>query len=211
MFSAASGLPLAFTATSAGAERARGACRFKGAAANRAGARGIFRRVLRRAGDGAEALFLITAMMQKRSAALLTRTRLDHQMRALCAPRLFHGERIAQAIARGWAAIDRLLLHGRPSAVSRRVSVVVIDALQRQSRSWPAAHVRDERGEVMAPSIAHGDAAAAVTRVRLRVRIDAALNHRLPDVIFRPMTARQSVRCSERHMRHLNIEEAQFV
>ncbi len=76
-----------------------------------------------------------------------------------------------------------ILLEGvRPLAIAWRVSLRVIDAVNRVAvRSW--SHVGVEVGEV-SPAVVHGQSFAAVARKQYGGRIAAALNHARPNAVF---------------------------
>lgn len=76
-----------------------------------------------------------------------------------------------------------LLSRCRPSAITRRVWAVIVDAIQRTPfRTWP--HIAEEASEVIAPLVAHRDAAAAPTLEPLQLSIEAAFVGVLPRSVF---------------------------
>lgn len=80
------------------------------------------------------------------------------------------------------ATVVPLLHRCRPSAVLRTIRPIIIDAVQAVSFGT-GSHVRDERPEVRAPTLAHGDSATAVVLVR-RIRLQlAAATHVQPRAI----------------------------
>jgi hypothetical protein len=76
-----------------------------------------------------------------------------------------------------------LFLCAGPTAIARFVVAIVVDAVK-LVLWWARAHIFDKRGEVMAPSVAHRNAAPApvgVSRVR---RVVAAAAHIAPRLVF---------------------------
>lgn len=97
--------------------------------------------------------------------------------------------RCGQALAKGFdvdavAPISALFRDGRPPAVPRLVVAVAVDAVDRVRRRRPWTHVREERFKVIRPSLAHGDAAPAIQRVRVLAGVCAATAHRIPRVVL---------------------------
>jgi hypothetical protein len=76
-----------------------------------------------------------------------------------------------------------LLLRRRPAAILRRVRAVVVAPIKRVQRRRTFAHVGEERGEIMLPSVAHHDAASAVAWIRRVVRIRTALLRARPALV----------------------------
>lgn len=92
------------------------------------------------------------------------------------------------------ALVVRLLDRGGPSAISRRIVAVVVDAIKRCS--WrPGTHIRHEGAEIIQPSRGYGNPATAVFGVVRRSWPCAATLHCTPGSIFRPdlAFARESV------------------
>ena len=80
--------------------------------------------------------------------------------------------------------VSGLLCAGRPLAILRRVGSVVVDPLQ--GKPFGALpHVVPESGEVLAPTIAHRDAARPVPLVGMVVRVVAAVAHLHPCLVER--------------------------
>jgi hypothetical protein len=84
--------------------------------------------------------------------------------------------------ARGSSVID-LLLSRCPSTVTRFVIAVVIDAIKRQP--WRGtAHIRKEVFKAIQPSLANHNATTAIVLIRRAIRIEAALSHTMPALVF---------------------------
>lgn len=71
---------------------------------------------------------------------------------------------------------------GRPSAITRSVWTVIVDAIQRESIRRP--HVRVKRGEVVSPFIAYVDSTGSVSIKSLIVRTVASLFRARPCIVF---------------------------
>lgn len=82
------------------------------------------------------------------------------------------------------SSVSKLVGTGCPSAVVRRVTLVVIDALKRVF-GWARSHIGVERLKRVSPAVAHRDTSAAVVceRGSLRAIASAASHH--PTVVFR--------------------------
>ncbi len=80
--------------------------------------------------------------------------------------------------------VHGLLLAGSPSAVSRLIVAVVVDALNRVIPRRSIAHVSEEGMEVDAPSLTHLNAAASITMETRYFGIVAALFHAAPCRVF---------------------------
>ena len=87
-------------------------------------------------------------------------------------------EILSQLLIESDASVLTLLEASRPPTVRLLVSAIVVAAFDGRIR-WALAHVFEERRE-RRPAITHRDAATAVVRIRLRIRIRATLSHRLP-------------------------------
>ena len=83
------------------------------------------------------------------------------------------------------AAILLLLGARGPTAILLAVRAVVVDAIKGVIRRWPWAHVGEERGEIVAPFVAHGDPTSAPLGVAQTLRVVAALFHGVPNAVFR--------------------------
>lgn len=88
------------------------------------------------------------------------------------------------------ARIGNLLAARCPTAVARLVRAIVIDPIDRMLGARLRPHVRKERGETVAPSLADCDPAPAVVRILRRVRVQAAALHRSPRSVLRRQRAR---------------------
>lgn len=99
-------------------------------------------------------------------------------------PLRFRQRLAAKSDASVRAFIDGLLGERGPDAVLRRVRAVVVFAFERVIRRRPPAHIRDEHCEVIAPLVAHADAALPVTCKPLRLRIMAAILSGFPYGVF---------------------------
>ncbi len=82
-----------------------------------------------------------------------------------------------------------------PAAVPWRVMTVVVNAFQRVQRRRSRPHVAVERCEILAPRIAHRDAAATIVRIVCPFRITASRLHARPHSVLGDV--RQSVRSIE--------------
>lgn len=83
------------------------------------------------------------------------------------------------------SALIRALLHGScPPAIRRLVMTVSVDAVKAVFRGWLRPHVREERGEVVGPSLADVNAAPAVQPEMLSVRVKAPGLHGGPRSVF---------------------------
>ncbi len=81
------------------------------------------------------------------------------------------------------STIVRLLKRCRPSTVARSVIAVVVQSVKRQA--WRArSHVSKKGGEVIAPFVAHRNAASAVVLRVLSICIEAAPFGFAPRVVF---------------------------
>jgi len=83
--------------------------------------------------------------------------------------------------------VNRLLRWRCPSAISRFVVTVIIDAFNHQSRRR-LAHVVCELSEVIAPRVTHGYASSAVSRVAMVGCVVAASLGVIPDSVKRCST-----------------------
>jgi hypothetical protein len=81
----------------------------------------------------------------------------------------------------GVPAIRRLLLGGRPTAVSGFVPPAVVDSVYGHA-GWALSHVGEEVVELL-PPVTNLDATSAVVRKRLRLLVFAPLPHTAPDVV----------------------------
>lgn len=89
---------------------------------------------------------------------------------------------VAPAVRTSMTAISRLRFRGCPDAVARLVVAVVINPLQGHAfRSL--THVSEEVLERVPPSLADGDAPAAVPMISSGIRVEAPLFHGAPDVV----------------------------
>ena len=64
-----------------------------------------------------------------------------------------------------------------PSAVVRRISEVVVDAIKAQFAGWPSSHVGQEILVRVSPSVAHADAATGVVFRGWKAQVVAAREH----------------------------------
>lgn len=80
--------------------------------------------------------------------------------------------------------VSGLLLLGRPPAILGRVTAIVVDPINGVTRRGALSHIR-QKTSVIAPLIAHDDAAAAVISEILTARIGAALEHAGPYPVCR--------------------------
>src|SRR5437773_1619564 len=83
------------------------------------------------------------------------------------------------------ATVLHLLRLRGPAAVLWLVVPVVVDSVDGMGRRGARAHIYEECQEVMTPTIAHRDSAAAVVRIASRLRIRAAREHARPGPVFR--------------------------
>lgn len=97
----------------------------------------------------------------------------------------------------GASPISLLRFPGRPLAICRRITKVVISPLKRMAQRT-GAHVGLEVGERVKPSFADGYSSAAIIAILLGVRTVAAALHRLPHIIY-------WVRIFERHKKQRGI------
>ena len=107
-------------------------------------------------------------------------------------------------------AISRLLLRGRPSAVSGFVVPIRVDAVDGISSRWARlrAHVFQERDEGVLPAFAHGDTARAVQPELRVVRLIAASTHVPPSAVFRGVFVRP---CAAAFLPRTGAEEDELV
>jgi hypothetical protein len=82
------------------------------------------------------------------------------------------------------ATVERLLASGRPATVARFVVSVIVDAVNGVVGGRTRPHISQERGEVIAPAVAHGDASPAVIRPALDVRVVTAVLEADPGRVF---------------------------
>ena len=82
------------------------------------------------------------------------------------------------------SAVVRLFGARGPSAISLRVITIVIHALQRVQRRRLGADVREERDEIVTPTIAHANPAPAVVWIRRHLWAVAAILHRGPHQVL---------------------------
>lgn len=75
----------------------------------------------------------------------------------------------------------------RPSAVASRVGTIVVDSVKTLIR-WTRPHVSQERAEVIAPFLTHGDASTSITVKIRRSRVVASRLCVLPRGIFARFT-----------------------
>lgn len=87
---------------------------------------------------------------------------------------------------RHWlTSVSGLFCSCGPAAIPRRVRTVVVDSLKSVRRARFVAHLANERGEIVAPQIAHFDSPSAIVLVgRTRLRVAAAV-HSCPSLVFR--------------------------
>ena len=83
-------------------------------------------------------------------------------------------------------AIIRLLRACCPSAIRRLVRTVIVDTVQSHS-GWAWTHVAEERGKVIAPSVADVNTSTAVIWVSRIGRFMASALHHAPSVVFRAL------------------------
>lgn len=84
----------------------------------------------------------------------------------------------------GVAFVVALLFHGGPSAIFRRVSGIIVFAINRMLGRWARAHVSVEIHEQQ-PSVAYGNTATLVVFEVFRLRILATVDQPGPYVVFR--------------------------
>lgn len=89
------------------------------------------------------------------------------------------------------SSVAVLLVHGRPSAIRRRVTGVVLDSIQRKAVR-PLSHIGQKvfKGQ---PPLANRDASSAVVGVIPVVRIKAPLFHSRPRFVGRRLSVRSCV------------------
>ena len=83
------------------------------------------------------------------------------------------------------ARVIQLFTSSRPFDVSRHVAFVVIDAFQRVLRRRARLCFSEPCHELTDPPFVHVDAMTSVVLIRRVIRIRAALNHLIPDLVFR--------------------------
>lgn len=81
------------------------------------------------------------------------------------------------------ATVTHLFFFGCPSAILRRIRAIVIDAINRVPHGWARSHVFAERGEAVAPTVAHHNAATTVVAIDCRGGNVAARPHASPNGI----------------------------
>lgn len=80
--------------------------------------------------------------------------------------------------------ISGLFFRRRPSAVLRGVALLIVTAVNGQSR-WPLAHVSEKVLKAIAPSVTDGDPAPTITRISFGFCAVAAVKHRSPYAVCR--------------------------
>lgn len=96
-------------------------------------------------------------------------------------------------------AVVYLLARRRPSAITRLIVAVVINAIDRVTRAWLAAQIIKKCLERVTPPIAHRNTSSAVAMPVLMVSILASLNHSGPCLVF--ASALTNLRLSMPHPR----------
>jgi hypothetical protein len=91
---------------------------------------------------------------------------------------------VPETAHRSEVSIARLLPSGRPTAITRHVVTVVVDAVKRVLAGWAASHVGQERRERFLPAVTDTDASRAVVLEPNVIRIAAPSLHALPDFVF---------------------------
>jgi len=71
-----------------------------------------------------------------------------------------------------------------PATIVRRIPRAIVATLNRMQGAWPQAHVFQKRRERRAPTVAHGNAAPAIVRIRLACGDIAPFFDFLPRAIF---------------------------
>ncbi len=97
------------------------------------------------------------------------------------------GNRIGRAVpgdSERNSTVSLLLLAATPFAILRRVIAVVVDSVQRVS-IWARPHVSNEIGKTVLPSIANSNSSAAVITPLRIIRLSAAIQHPLPNIVKR--------------------------
>jgi len=82
------------------------------------------------------------------------------------------------------AGISSLLLERCPSTISRLIITVVINAIKGMVFSWTPSYVFNECGKRMSPFLTDTNSPTAIIRKKSIFRINGALNHLLPNVVF---------------------------
>lgn len=101
------------------------------------------------------------------------------------------------------SSVSRLFPCARPPAVRRRVSLGIINPVHRVLGRGTPAHVFEESLKRISPLRADRNPAAAVTVVGRILRIMAALNHSMPNVVLRTVAHRV---CSNSKPSHLSLK-----
>lgn len=86
---------------------------------------------------------------------------------------------------RALSLVGELLFAGRPSAILGRVIAVHVNAINRMASGRFFAHVGQEVGEAIAPSLTNFDAARPVILIRDIFLVFAPRNHSEPSSVFR--------------------------
>jgi hypothetical protein len=81
-------------------------------------------------------------------------------------------------------AISNLFRLSGPPAVAGLVVAIGVDSVDGVAWAGTSPHICEERGEVVAPSIADRDAAPAIVRVASGPRVSASRQHARPRVVF---------------------------
>lgn len=92
-----------------------------------------------------------------------------------------------------WARVVALFQNCCPPAIVRRVRAVVVDAVELVLRCWAWPHVGKECGEIIAPTLTHGNATSAPIWVSAVRRVVAASAHVAPRLVFRRSAASRLV------------------
>lgn len=90
----------------------------------------------------------------------------------------------AECVSGTLAAVKRLLLLGGPAAILGRVIAIVIDAIKSHACGW-IAHVGSECERIIKPPSADRYAPSAIAFKAPVAGIGAALNHAVPNKIYR--------------------------
>lgn len=83
-----------------------------------------------------------------------------------------------------FAPVAALLSDCGPAAILWRVRAIVVDAIDGVFRGWTWPHIGQKRCELVAPSVAHGDAASAPVLVSGVGQIEASAAEVAPCLVF---------------------------
>lgn len=83
-----------------------------------------------------------------------------------------------------FASVICLFFRSRPSAITRRISVVIVLAIQGVLVTWTTPHVFQKENEIVFPSIANGYTAGAIIFKIGRFFVVASIFHSFPRMVF---------------------------